>query len=112
MLSLYPIGRSFVFVDQVWIEDIELVTLNYFRRWVFVVVMCLVVLVPLIAHLNAVEVPWLSWSMLASPLWCRCSCDLFLSSEYLLVFADSSSNFSHIKLFCSPREVLTKDSCK
>ena len=48
--------RRILFVDEVGIENVELVTLNNFRRWVIVIVVSLIVFVPLESSVDAIEV--------------------------------------------------------
>jgi hypothetical protein len=52
--------RGFRLVSQVWVEDIELVTLNDFWWRVVGVIMCLIVLVPFESLLDAVVEPGFS----------------------------------------------------
>ena len=51
---------SICLVSQVWIEDVELVALDHFRRWILRVVVHLVVLVPLVALFDTVKEAWLA----------------------------------------------------
>lgn len=51
----------FGFVDEVGVEDVEFVVLNYFGRGVVVVVVCLVVFVLFVFYLYVVEVVWFLW---------------------------------------------------
>jgi hypothetical protein len=88
------------FVNQVRIENIELVSLNDFGWWIVMVIMSLVILVPLISHLDAIEVARLSRSIFVCPLWFRSRCDSFLCSEDLLILVDATSDLSLIQSFC------------
>lgn len=53
--GLQEILRCRAFVDKIWVEDVELVSLDDFGRGVVEVVMRLVVFVPLEAGVDAVE---------------------------------------------------------
>lgn len=64
---LNGIGWSLLFIDQVRIEDIEFVSLHDFGGWIIMIVMCLVVFVPLITRMHAVEVLWLPRAVLIMP---------------------------------------------
>ncbi len=54
-------------VDEVWVEDVELVALHDLGWWVVVIIVSLVVLVPLVAGMHAVEVLGLARSVLVMP---------------------------------------------
>lgn len=54
-------------VDQVWIEDVELVTLDDLGWWVVKVIMRLVVFVPLKACVDPVEEAGFPWTVFVSP---------------------------------------------
>ena len=54
------IRRRTCAVDEVWVEDMEFVSLGDFGRGIIVVVVGLVVFVPFVAHLDAVEVAGLA----------------------------------------------------
>mmetsp|Transcript_23395 Transcript_23395/g.67440 ORF Transcript_23395/g.67440 Transcript_23395/m.67440 type:complete len:390 (+) Transcript_23395:119-1288(+) len=56
------------FVEEIWIEDVELVALHNLRRGVVVIVVRLIVLVPLEARLHAVEEARLPRPVLVLPL--------------------------------------------
>ena len=43
-------------VDQIWVEDVELVALHNFRRWIIRVVVHLIVLIPFVALLYTVVI--------------------------------------------------------
>lgn len=64
---LKEVLRGGALVDQVWVKDIELVTLDDFGRRVVKVVVRLVVLVPLEACVYTVEEARLAWPVLVSP---------------------------------------------
>ena len=49
---IQEILRRLRFVEQIWIENVEFVALDYFWRWVLAVVVDLVVLVPFEALFN------------------------------------------------------------
>ncbi|CAN0879895.1 hypothetical protein LINGRAHAP2_LOCUS13353 [Linum grandiflorum] len=66
-VSIDSVRRSLGLVDQIRVEDVELVTLNGLGRWVVVVVVGLVVLVPLVTGVDSVEVLRLPWSVLVVP---------------------------------------------
>ncbi len=68
ILPFDTIGGGFDFVDQIWVKYIEFVALHDFWWGIVMVIMSLVVLIPLIAHLHAVEVTRLSWPILVRPL--------------------------------------------
>lgn len=87
--------RSFRFVDEIGIKDIELVSLDNFGRWVVdaenhqdviplkfksesVLIMSLIVLVPFIAGMNAVEIARFTRSILVFPVIARCTSDILL----------------------------------
>lgn len=61
------IFRRCVLVDQIWIEDIELVSLYDLGWRVVHVVMCLIVFVPLESRVNPVEIPRFPRSILVRP---------------------------------------------
>ena len=51
---------SLGWVNQIWIKDIELVTLHCLWWRIIVIIVCLVVLVPIITRLDTIEVSGLS----------------------------------------------------
>jgi hypothetical protein len=59
--------RSVLLVDQVWIKDIEFVSLHNFWRRVVCIIVCLIVLVPLKPSMYSVEKAWFAWSVLVLP---------------------------------------------
>ena len=77
-LDNHSLGESFVFdnlirwrfgfVNQIRIEYIELVALNDLGWWIVFVVMRRVVSVPLVPGDDAIEILWLSWSILVLPV--------------------------------------------
>ena len=77
-------------VNKIRVKDVEPVPLNDLGRRVVMVVVCLVVLVPLVPHLHAVEVARLSWSILVGPERCRSTGDGLFGGKDLLVFADTA----------------------
>ncbi len=50
-IELWSLG----FVNQVWIEYVELITLDNLRRWIILIVMSLVILIPFEAGKNWIE---------------------------------------------------------
>jgi hypothetical protein len=105
VLALDTEGRCFGCVDKIGVEDVELVALNDFGREVFVVVMSLVVLVPLVTHLNSVEVAWFSWTVCLCPFR-SASRDVLLGIEGFLVIVEAPRGFSVIQCACDPRHVV------
>mmetsp|Transcript_100341 Transcript_100341/g.321755 ORF Transcript_100341/g.321755 Transcript_100341/m.321755 type:complete len:354 (+) Transcript_100341:2-1063(+) len=67
-VPLDVVNRRLRLIDQVGVEYVELVPLDSLRRRIVVVVVSLVVLVPLVACLHAVEEAWFSRLVLAFPL--------------------------------------------
>lgn len=61
------IGGCLGLINKVRIEYIELVPLHDLGRWVIVVIVCLVVLVPLITCMHPVEVLGFSGTVLVMP---------------------------------------------
>lgn len=55
------------FIHKIRVEDVELVTLNDLRRRIIVIVVGLIVLVPLVARMNPVEVLGLPRPILVVP---------------------------------------------
>lgn len=96
MLSFYPISGSFRFINEVGIEDVKLVSLDDLRRRIIVVVMGLIILVPFISHLDAVEVSGFARPVFACPLRLRTCTDRLFAGENLLVLADSLGKFSFV----------------
>lgn len=58
---------SLCLVDKIRIKNVELVSLHNLRRWIVMVIVGLVILVPLVTCVNAVEILGLSWSVLVMP---------------------------------------------
>ena len=56
-----------LFVNKVWVENIELVALHYFWGRIVMIIMCLVVFIPLISRVHAVKVLRLSRPVLIMP---------------------------------------------
>lgn len=102
IFTFYAIRGCFGLVDQVWIKNIEFVPLNNFWRRILVVVMGLVILVPFIAHLYAIEIARFSRSILTRPLR-LCVGDLFLACKYLFVLLNPSCHFSLVQRCCIMR---------
>ena len=63
----YLKGGRLALVDEVGVEDVELVPLDHLGGRVIVVVVRLVVLVPLVARVNAVEVLGFARPVLVMP---------------------------------------------
>ena len=61
------IGGRLVLVDEVWVEYVELVALDHFGRGVVMIIVRLVVFVPLVARVHAVEVLGLARPVLLIP---------------------------------------------
>lgn len=59
--------RRSIFINKIWIEDVELIALHNLGRRIVHVVVCLIVLVPLEASVHAIEVTRLTWSILVGP---------------------------------------------
>lgn len=78
--------RRGALVDQIWVEDVELVTLNDLGRGVVEVVMRLVVFVPLEARVDPVEEARFSGTVLVRPQ-VHFPCDGNLHAELGLVVA-------------------------
>lgn len=52
-------GKGYLgLIDKVRVEDVELVPLYHFWRWIIDIVVGLVVEVPIVAHLHSIEVLW------------------------------------------------------
>lgn len=67
---LYAISRCPVLVNEVRIKYIEFVSLNNLGRRIVGIIMCLVVFVPFITRMNAVEVTGFSRAVLVLPKIC------------------------------------------
>lgn len=65
--GLEEVLRGRALVNQVWVEDVKLVTLDNLGRWVVEVVMRLVVFVPLKASVDPVEKAWFPGTIFVSP---------------------------------------------
>lgn len=61
------ISRGFGFVDQIWIEDIELVSLDGLGRRIISIVVCLIILVPLVARVHSIDILRLARPVLVVP---------------------------------------------
>jgi hypothetical protein len=66
-ILLNGIRWSLYLVDKVWIEDVEFISLHNLWRWVIVIIVGLIVLVPFISCVNTVEIFRLSRSVLVMP---------------------------------------------
>lgn len=66
-ILLDSICRSFYFVHQIRIEDVELITLYNFRGRIIMVIMCLVIFIPFISSVHSVEVLGLSRTIFIMP---------------------------------------------
>lgn len=66
-ILLYRIGWGFRLVNKVRVEDVKLVTLHDLWRWIIMIIVGLIVLVPLISSVDTVEIFWLSRSILVMP---------------------------------------------
>ena len=66
-ISLNEVDWSFGFIDQVWIEYIEFVSLDNFWWRVIMIVVCLIVFVPLISCMHTVKVLWFPRSIFVMP---------------------------------------------
>lgn len=56
--------RRASFIDQIWIKNIKLISLDDFWRWIVHIVMRLVVFVPFEARVDSIEVPRLARAVL------------------------------------------------
>ena len=112
VLALDTIGRRSRLVNQIWIEDVELVSLHHFRGRVVMVVMSLVVFVPLVSHLDTIEVSGFSWPILAGPLWFRLCDDLLLPRKDLFILLHSPRDLSLVQSGGGGREVFSSWSSK
>ena len=65
----------------------------------YVLVVCLVVLIPLITRMHAVEVSRLSWPILVFPIVCRRVNDVLFEIEELLFFIHIFFGFGSIERF-------------
>lgn len=66
-ISYEEVFRRGIFIDEIRIEDIELVALYDFRRWIIHVVMRLIVFVPFETGMHAIEVTRLTRPILIGP---------------------------------------------
>lgn len=73
------------------------------------VIVGLVVFVPFVSHLDPVEVPRLSGSVLALPLRTRARADGLFASEDFLVLTDALGELSFIERLGSLGEVFVGD---
>ena len=96
VFALNLVRGRFCFVHEVGVEDVELVALHNLGRGIIVVVVRLVVLVPFIAHLHAVEVAWLPRLVVASPLRPG-GRDFLFGREDLLAILDAPRDFPLIE---------------
>lgn len=102
VFALNAKGGCFGCVDKVRVEDVELVALNNLWRKIFVVIMSLVVLIPLIAHLNPVEVAWFSRTICLCPFR-PSGRDVLLGVECFFVVVETPRSLSVIQCTCDPR---------
>ena len=93
-LTLDLVGGRTSFVQQIWVEDIELVALDNFGRRVVVVVVCLVLLVSFVAENAAVEVLRLAWSNVCRPEVLVLGLDWDFCGDQLFVIAQTASNLT------------------
>jgi hypothetical protein len=105
ILALDTEGRCFGGIDKIGVEDVELVALDDFGREVFVVVMSLVVLVPLVTHLDSVEVAWFSWAICLCPFR-SASRHVLLCIEGFFVVVEASRGLSVVQCACDPGHVV------
>lgn len=106
VLTLDAKGWCFGCINKVGIEDVELVTLNDLGWKVLMVIMSLVVLVPLVAHLNSVEVAWFSRTIRVGPFWLS-GRDILLSVECFFVVVEAPRSLSVIQCTCDPRRIVS-----
>lgn len=66
-ILLYGINRGLGFVNKIRVEDVKLVTLHYLWRWIIMIIVRLVVFVPLVTCVNAVEILGLSRTIFVMP---------------------------------------------
>ena len=66
-IPLNCIRRSLCFVNEVRIEDIEFISLYNLRRWIVMIVMSLIILVPLISGVDTVKILGFPWPVLVMP---------------------------------------------
>jgi len=109
------VGRSFGLVDEIWVEDIELVSLDHFRRWVIdtvddingnmpgqfihILIMGLVVFIPFVPSMNSVEITGFPRSMLVFPVVAGCACDVLFKIEKLLFLIQLFLGFCTVQSF-------------
>lgn len=87
-------------VNEIWVEDVKLVTLDNFRWRVVKVVMGLVVFVPLEACMNSVKEAGLSRTVFVCPQ-IHLACDRELHTELGLIIAHSLSGAAYKGIFCT-----------
>lgn len=96
ILSLDLVRGRLSRVDQVRIEQVQLVSLHDLWGRVVMVIMSLVVFVPLVTHLHAVEIFRLPWSVLVRPLCFVRGGDLLLGRKHLFILTDTTRDFAII----------------
>lgn len=96
ILSLDSEGRSSGWIDEVGVEDVELVALHDLGWRVVVVVMGLVVLVPFIAHLDAIEVEGAARLVSVGPGGGG-KIEVFFGGEGLLVVVEAPSSLTFVQ---------------
>lgn len=84
-------------VNEVGIEDIELIALDHLGRRIVIIIVRLVVLVPVKAHLDTVEVSRLARPIFPQPDRLHFDCDFLFSRKHLLVFLYAARSFSFIQ---------------
>lgn len=61
------VSWSFGLVNKVWIEDVKFISLHNLWRWIVMIIVSLVVLVPLISRVNPIEIFRFSWTIFIMP---------------------------------------------
>jgi len=93
-------GWGFGGVNQVRVEDIELVALYHFRRWIVMIVVGLVVFVPFVSELHSIEITRFSGFVLVSPRWSP-KCKALFGSKGFLILAETTSCFALVQRTCA-----------
>lgn len=94
-------------VDEVRVEDVEAVALDDLGWGVVVVVVSLVVLVPFVAHLHAVEVKRLAGLVLVCP-WGSHEAEVLLDSKGFLVVVEATGSLTFVQGAGGARSVRLK----
>lgn len=105
VLALDAESWRFSCVDEIGVKNVELVALNDLGREIFVVVMSLVILVPLIAHLDSVEVTRFPWSVCLCPFR-SASRDILLGIEGFFVVVEASCGLTIVQRTGDSRRVV------